>query len=138
MLNQIKIFADTLHAEFPNAKLKIMGVQVPSVRGGMGANYGATGTSYADGYGMVVTALNQNDAYQEFANRPEYSGFVEFVNVSAEFDTEYNMSHAERAVNTRNTGVTEWVDTNGVHPDNNGYLSIGDVCYRNFVANFCQ
>ena len=138
VLNQIKIFADTLHAEFPNAKLKIMGVQVPSVRGGMGANYGATGTSYADGYGMVVTALNQNDAYQEFANRPEYSGFVEFVNVSAEFDTEYNMPHAERAVNTRNTGVTEWVDTNGVHPDNNGYLSIGDVCYRNFVANFCQ
>ena len=138
VLNQIKIFADTLHAEFPNAKLKIMGVQVPSVRGGMGANYGATGRSYADGYGMVVTALNQNDAYQEFANRPEYSGFVEFVNVSAEFDTEYNMPHAERAVNTRNTGVTEWVDTNGVHPDNNGYLSIGDVCYRNFVANFCQ
>lgn len=137
VLNQIKIFADTLHAEFPNAKLKIMGVQVPSVRGGMGANYGATGTSYADGYGMVVTALNQNDAYQEFANRPEYSGFVEFVNVSAEFDTEYNMPHADRAVNTRNT-VTEWVDTNGVHPDTNGYLSIGDVCYRNFVANFCQ
>lgn len=138
VLNQIKIFADTLHAEFPNAKLKIMGVQVPSVRGGMDANYGATGTSYADGYGMVVTALNQNDAYQEFANRPEYSGFVEFVNVSAEFDTEYNMPHAERAVNTRNAEVTEWVDTNGVHPDNNGYLSIGDVCYRNFVANFCQ
>lgn len=138
VLNQIKIFADTLHAEFPNAKLKIMGVQVPSVRGGMGANYGATETSYADGYGMVVTALNQNDAYQEFANRPEYSGFVEFVNVSAEFDTEYNMPHTERAVNTRNTVVTEWVDTNGVHPDNNGYLSIGDVCYRNFVANFCQ
>lgn len=138
VLNQIKIFADTLHAEFPNAKLKIMGVQVPSVRGGMGEKYGATGTYYADGYGMVVTALNQNDAYQEFANRPEYSGFVEFVNVSAEFDTEYNIPHAERAVNTRNTGVTEWVDTNGVHPDNNGYLSIGDVCYRNFVANFCQ
>ena len=138
VLNQIKIFADTLHAEFPNAKLKIMGVQVPSVRGGMGVNYGATGTSYADGYGMVVTALNQNDAYQEFANRPEYSGFVEFVNVSAEFDTEYNMPHADRAVNTRNTGVTEWVDTNGIHPDNNGYLSIGDVCFRNFVANFCQ
>lgn len=138
VLNQIKIFADTLHAEFPNAKLKIMGVQVPSVRGGMGANYGATGTSYADGYGMLVTALNQNDAYQEFANRPEYSGFVEFVNVSAEFDSEYNMPHAERAVNTRNTKVTEWVDTNGLHPDKSGYLSIGDVCYRNFVANFCQ
>lgn len=44
-----------------------MGVQVPSVRGGMSA-YGATGSSYADGYGMIVIALNMNKFYQEFAN----------------------------------------------------------------------
>jgi hypothetical protein len=137
ILAQVKVFADTLHVEFPNAKMKIMGVQIPSVRGGMGASYGATGTSYADGYGMVVTAMNMNDAYQEFANQAEYSDFVEFVNVSSQFDTEYNMPHAETPVNTRNT-VTEWVDTNGVHPSNNGYYQIGDIVYRNFVANFCQ
>lgn len=137
MLTQMKIFADTLHEEFPNAKLKILGVQVPSVRGGMGANYGATGASYADGYGMVVTALNMNKFYQEFANDEEYSSFVEFVNISSQFDTEYNMPHSEKAVNTRNTD-TEWIDTNGVHPSNNGYYQIGDVVYRNFIANFCQ
>ena len=137
MLAQMKLFADTLHAEFPNAKLKIMGVQVPSVRGGMGANYGATGASYADGYGMVVTALNMNDFYQEFAKSEGYSEFVEFVNVSSQFDTDYNMPHNERAVNTRST-VKEWIDTNGVHPSNDGYLQIGDVVYRNFIANFCQ
>ena len=139
VLADVKIFADTLHAEFPNAKLKIMGVQVPSVRGGMGANYGATGTSYADNYGMVVTALNMNDAYQEFANRPEYAEFVEFVNVSTQFDTEYNMPHnADTNVNTRNSTAKEWLDTNGVHPDTSGYYQIADVVYRNFIANFCQ
>ena len=139
VLADVKIFADTLHAEFPNAKLKIMGVQVPSVRGGMGANYGATGMSYSDNYGMVVTALNMNDAYQEFANRPEYSGFVEFVNISTQFDTEYNMPHnAGVNVNTRNSTTKEWLDTNGVHPDMSGHYQIADVVYRNFIANFCQ
>ena len=137
MLAQMKIFADTLHEEFPNAKLKIMGVQVPSVRGGMGANYGATGSGYADGYGMVVTALNMNKFYQEFANDEEYSSFVEFVNISSQFDTDYMMPHNEKVVNTRSTDK-EWMDTNGVHPSNDGYLQIGDVVYRNFIANFCQ
>ena len=137
IIEQVKVFADTLHSEFPNAKLKIMGVQIPSVRGGMGASYGATGTGYADWYGMVVTALNMNVAYQNFANEPGYSDFVEFVNVSSQFDTEYNMPHKDAPVNTRNE-FTEWLDTNGVHPSNNGYYQIGDVVYRNFVSNYCQ
>ena len=137
VIAKIKIFADTLHSEFPNAKLKIMGIQVPSVNGGMGANYGATGTSYADGYGMVVTALNQNKAYQDFANSEGYKDFVEFVNISAEFDTEYNMPYSETNVNTRST-VKEKRGTNGVHPHIAGYYQIADTVFRNFIANFCQ
>ena len=137
VIAKIKIFADTLHSEFPNAKLKIMGIQVPSVNVGMGANYGATGTSYADGYGMVVTALNQNKAYQDFANSEGYKDFVEFVNISAEFDTEYNMPYSETNVNTRST-VKEKRGTNGVHPSTEGYYQIADTVFRNFIANFCQ
>ena len=137
VIAKIKIFADTLHSEFPNTKLKIMGIQVPSINGGMGANYGATGTSYADGYGMVVTALNQNKAYQDFANSEGYKDFVEFVNISAEFDTEYNMPYSETNVNTRST-VKEKRGTNGVHPSTEGYYQIADTVFRNFIANFCQ
>ncbi len=137
VIAKIKIFADTLHSEFPNAKLKIMGIQIPSVNGGMGANYGATGTSYADGYGMVVTALNQNKAYQDFANSDGYKDFVEFVNISAEFDTEYNMPYTENNVNTRSL-VKEKRGTNGVHPSKEGYYQIADTVFRNFIANFCQ
>lgn len=137
VIDQIKIFADTLHSEFPGAKLKILGIQIPSVTGGMGYSYGATGTSYADGYGMVVTALNQNDAYQEFANSPGYSDFVEFVNISSQFDSEYNMPLTQKKVNSRNTEI-ESVGSNGVHPTVNGYYQIADIVYRNFVANFCQ
>ena len=107
IITQVKKFADTLHTEFPSAKFKIMGVQVNSIRGGMGANYGASGSSYADDYGNVKTVLNQNDAFQEFANRDEYKNFVEFINISAQFDSDYNMPFSQHAVNTRNTSVTE-------------------------------
>lgn len=137
IISRIKIFADTLHAEFPNAKLKLMGQNPPSIGGGMGANYGATGTGYADTYGMFKTILNMNDAYQEFANSEGYSDFVEFVNVSSQFDVENNMQSAEFAVNSRNS-KTELLDTNGVHPANEGYMQIADVVYRNFVANYCK
>ena len=137
ILARVKIFADTLHSEFPNAKLKLLGQNPPSLNGGMGANYGATGSGYADDYGMFRTILNMNEAYQEFANRAEYSSFVEFVNVSSQFDAENNMQSGEFAVNTRNS-KKERRDTNGVHPSTEGYYQIADVVYRNFVANYCK
>ncbi len=135
-INKVKVFADTLHTEFPNAKLKIMGIQVPSINGGMGANYGATG-DYSDTYGMVVTVLNRNKAYQDFANSEGYSDFVEFVCISTEFDSDNNMPEADVVVNTRST-KTEKRGTNGVHPTVEGYMQIADTVYRNIVANFCQ
>lgn len=137
MIADMKTFADTLHSEYPNAKLKIMGCVLPSINGGMGANYGATGYAYADEYGMSITVFNMNKAYQDFANQDDYSSFVEFVNVCAEFDTEYNMPHTEKPVNTRNT-MTEMVDTNGLHPAQSGQMQIADAIYRNLIAELCQ
>lgn len=132
----IRYIIDRLHAEYPSAKVKLMGIQIPSINGGMGANYGAIG-SYADDYGMIVTALNQNKAYQELANEAAYSSWVEFVNVSAQFDSENNMPEQDVYVNTRST-KTEKRGTNGVHPTIEGYYQIADAFYRNFVARFCQ
>lgn len=137
IINTAKILVDHIHTNYPNCKMKIMGVQLPSLNGGMGYNYGATGTSYADGYGMVVTALNMNKAYQDWCNDPAYSSFLEFVNVSSQVDSEYNMPASQTPVNSRST-ITELRGTNGVHPNNDGYLQIGDVQFRNIVANYCQ
>ena len=100
------------------------------------SSYGANG-GYADVYGMVVTAFNQNKAYQELANEVAYSSFVEFVNVSSQFDSENNMPETDAPVNARST-KTEKRGTNGVHPATEGYFQIADVVYRNIVANFCQ
>jgi len=137
MITTAKILIDHIHTQYPNCKLKIMGIQVPSLNGGMGANYGATGTGYADMYGMVVTAINMNKAYQDWCNEASYSQFLEFVNVSAQFDSENNMPEIDKSVNTR-SAKTEKIGTNGVHPSTEGYYQIADVVFRNFVANFCQ
>lgn len=137
MINTAKVLIDHIHATFPNCKIKIMGIQVPSLNGGMGANYGATGTSYADGFGMVKTALNMNQAYQDWCNEDNYSSFLEFVNVSSQFDSENNMPESDTKVNVRST-KTEKRGTNGVHPTNDGYYQIGDVVFRNIIANYCQ
>src|SRR3546814_12870705 len=95
------------------------------------------GTSYADAYSMVKTALNMNKAYQDWANEPAYSSYMQFIDVAAQFDSEYNMPAAETPVNTR-SAITELRGTNGVHPNNDGYLQIADACFRNIIANYCQ
>jgi hypothetical protein len=136
-ITSAKTLIDHIHANYASCKIKVMGIQLPSLNGGMGANYGATGTSYADAFGMVKTVLNMNTAYQNFANEAAYSSFVEFVNVSSQFDSEYNMPQSDVAVNSR-SAITEKRGTNGVHPDTSGYYQIADVVFRNFVANFCQ
>lgn len=137
MITTAKVLIDHIHTSFPNCKIKIMGIQVPSINGGMGANYGATGTSYADAFGMAKTALNLNAAYQNWCNESAYNTFMEFVNISSQFDSENNMPESDVAVNTRSS-KTEKRGTNGVHPDTPGYYQIGDIVFRNFVCNFCQ
>lgn len=143
ILGYIKTFADTLHSEYPTAKLKLMAVQYPSMKLMM-PTYGANG-GYGDIYGMLNTIYNMNQTYQAFANSTETSGtsgdayntFVEFVNVSSQVDSDYNMPISNKKVNTRNP-ATEPYANNGVHPGNYGYLQIADIAYRNIVASFCQ
>ena len=128
IIGQVKTFADTLHAEFPSAKLVLLGLNYPSLDGGAGANYGASGRYY-DWYGLQVTVLNESKAYQELANDPNYSSFVRFVCTSAQFDAENNTRSQMFPVNTRNS-ATEKRGTNALHPDTPGLMQIADVVYR--------
>lgn len=124
-----------LHTDYPQAKAVLMGLQVPSLNGGMGANYGANG-GYANLYGMIRAAFNYNKFLRELSEEDGYSSFVHYADVACEFDSENNMPQACVQVNTRNS-VTEMRGTNGVHPSNDGQHQIADVAYRWFVANFC-
>lgn len=131
-----KKLVDILHAQYPLAKVKIMGLLIPSVNGGMGANYGAQ-LPYCDYYEMARFAFAANEAYQAWCLEPGYRDYMEFINTSGQFDADYNYPTTQKPVNTRSTR-TETIGTNGLHPLPEGYLQIADVAYRNIVQTFLK
>ena len=132
----IRNILDALHTQFPSAIVRILGLQLPSLNGGLGANYGASG-KYSDLYWLIKQVREYNAFLASVAVESVYSEFVEFVDVASQFDSENNMLESETMVNTRNTSKMEWRGTNGVHPANTGYMQIADVVYRKVVNDFC-
>lgn len=125
---------DRLHEEYPNAIVRCMGIQMPSQNGGMGYNYNAR-HSYGNAYGMLVTAMHYNATLEELCLLSEYSGFVKYVDIAGQFDTDYNMPSYQKTVNNRND-ITETMGNNGVHPSVNGYYQIADAAFRSLCEVF--
>jgi hypothetical protein len=119
---------DLLHSEYPNAKVRLMGLQMPCQNGGLGASFGA-GNPMSDTYGMLVSAMHYNEALERLSNLPQYRDFVQYVDVAAQFDTDYNMPDKSKPANNR-TDVTEVLGNDGLHPSTSGYYQIADAIYR--------
>lgn len=120
----VKTFINNLLTSFPNCKIGLVGLEVPSLDG-LGKNYGC-GWNYYDKLKFVFN-VNQwyFDLSQEFDN-------VDFINLAGQFDSENNMRTDTRQVNTRNS-KTEIYGINGVHPADEGYLQIADAVYRHIT-----
>ena len=129
LLTSLRTFARRLHTDFPSARLRLMGLQMPSVTGGTGFSYGAEAGGYADALGLTLQAHRLNDAYAALADSSEFSPYTGYVEIAAQFDTDYSMPWQETPVNTRAT-VKERRGTNGVHPSEEGYLQIADAVFR--------
>jgi hypothetical protein len=134
-MDKASALLDRIHLDYPDAKIRCLGIQIPSQNGGTGANYGVG--NYADAYGLAVTAFRYNDKLEELCLSEEYALFVVYGDVKAQFDTDYNMPQAHTYVNTRST-QTEIRGTNGVHPSISGYMQIADVFYRMLCHDFKQ
>lgn len=131
--DDVRSFARLLHIDFPDARLRLMGIPMPSAAGGMGVSYGAKAGGYADTLAMTLMAHRLNDLYASLAREGEFSGYVSYVETAAQVDTDNAMPSAERPVNTR-SAVMERVDTNGVHPSSEGYMQIADAVWRDLCA----
>lgn len=129
----IKAILDRIHKDYPKCKVRLIGIQSPSINGGIAANYGASGP-YSDVFGEVTTAYNYNEYLESLCERDEYKEFCRYIDMKAQFDVEYNMPAIDTKVNAR-SDVMEKVGTNGVHPTMAGYLQIGDVFYRTLVSD---
>lgn len=123
----------SIHQSFPNARVRLMGIQICSVNGGIASNYGAHGP-YSDTFGTISSAFFYNEQLENLSYEDEFKDFVAYVDTKAQFDSEYNMPSTQINVNAR-CSVTESIGTNGVHPTINGYLQIGDVFYRMLISD---
>jgi hypothetical protein len=130
IVTQGKAFVDQLHTDYPACKVVIMGLQVPQLDG-YGENYGTdAGLNYYENLHFVF-ALNK--AYEDWTKEAAYSGFMSFIHLSSQFDTDNNMPTSTRTVNVR-SATTETYGTNAVHPATEGYYQIADTAYRKFMA----
>ncbi len=132
-LDYAKILIRKIHEAYPNAHITLLGIQICSVNGGIASNYGAHGP-YSDTLGTITSAFNYNKCLEALADEEEFKSYVRYVDTKAQFDSEYNMPSLEIPVNAR-SNIVERIGTNGVHPNMNGYLQIGDVFYRALVKD---
>ncbi len=124
-----KILIDQFHQDYPYAKITLLGIPLPSLNGGLGAYY-TINQAYGDNYGQFVTVLNYNNQLRAFAEDPQYSYFMRFVDIGGQFDSEYNMPTEGKKVNNQNTTTEQVGNAMGLHPSTNGYRQIGDAFYR--------
>lgn len=127
---------DLIKKGIPNVKIKLLAPQLPSCKGGMGNNYGAE-PPFNDYFDILHYTFELGMVYEELALEEGYKDFVEFVHMTAQFDTEYGYPHKERQVNCRSQ-ITEWFDTNGFHPTLEGRYQIADAVYRNLIKEFSK
>jgi hypothetical protein len=136
MLNNMKSFAQMIHAAFPNCKIALGMPSCPDEKGGTGANYHAVG-GFSWGYGIKWTFMQYMNEIERYLTENGLSSYVSLVNWTNEFDSENDYQQTAKAVNVRAT-QTEVFGVNGVHPANIGYMQMADSAVRHFVANFCQ
>ncbi len=132
----IEAFLDQFHEDFPNGYIRLLGIQSPSINGGLAFSYGASGV-YSDAFGEVVTAYNYDSYLEEICCSSKYHHYCKYIDMKAQFDVEYNMPYDKMKVNAR-SNIVEIIGTNGVHPSMDGYLQIGDVFYRALVSDIAK
>lgn len=132
----IKMILDNIHKSYPKCKVGLIGIQSPSINGGITANYGCNG-AYHDTLGEIVTAYNYDEYLEKLSFSDSYKDYVRYIDMKAQFDVENNVPTIEAKVNNRND-KKEIIGTNGVHPTLNGYLQIGDAFYRALVSDICD
>lgn len=132
----IRMILNRIHLDYPMAKVCLLGIQSPSINGGIAANYGASGY-YSDVFGEVSTAYYYDEFLEKLTLEDEYKDYCRYIDMKSQFDVEYNMPSTLLPVNKRNK-TTERIGTNGVHPTMEGYLQIGDCFFRALVADMSK
>lgn len=118
------------HYEYPNTRFCLIGLQCPSLNGGLANNY-KNDAFFGNKQKVIKRVHLYNEWLKKIANEFD---FVDYIDIASQFDSLHNMPETEKNVNLRNP-KKEIQGNNGVHPANNGYYQIADVLYRYITAN---
>ena len=136
VMQKVKTFVDKLHTDFPNCKVIITTCIGASPNGGA-SEYGTMASSdpekvYTD-YGLLYGGFKFQDAVEEFIADDNYKDFCFMANTLEEVDMENAFPTGEIPLNLRTSGK-ELIQTNALHPTENGSLMTADSVYRCFVC----
>lgn len=127
--NYIKPFVRAYHSDFPNGKVVISTLPLPSPTGGMGANYGASATWNWQSLSLKLWKFAR--LCEDMCKETEFSSYVYMADCIPTFDCETSYPYETKSVNTRST-VTEHIGSNGVHPTKEGSYQVSDAIYSIF------
>lgn len=126
-VNEAMILCRNIHAQLPNCKIVVSTLPPVSPNGGIAANYGASSAigAYSAGVKNLMVA-DYNLALIELAESEEFSSYVVLSNSHAQFDADNGYPTVQKAINTR-ASTKETLQSNGVHPSNEGYWQLSDA-----------
>lgn len=136
VVKEAKLLVDKIKVDLPNVKVKIIAPPLPSVKGGIGSNYGAE-LPLTDCYELIHYIMELNLAYQNWALEDGYNDFLELINLAGQFDSEYSYPYIEKPVNSRSK-IIERMDINAAHPTFEGKMQIADAIYRNLIKEISK
>ena len=126
VVNDAKTFLRNIHSQLPDCKIIVSTIPLASPNGGIAANYGSGSTAgkySSKGFNQKVYDYNQKII--ELENHEEFSDYLIVVSSHAQFDIDNSYPTIEKALNTRST-KNEQLQSNGVHPSDEGYWQISD------------
>ena len=126
-LNDAKSLFRNIHTQLPDCKIIASTLPPISPNGGIAANYGASSKMGAYSQGVSQhNAQEFNRRLIELGEEEEFASYVTISNTHAQFDSENAYPTITKPLNTRTT-QTEKLQSNGVHPANEGYWQLADA-----------
>ena len=135
-LQSAKTLVDQIHLEFPGVRVTLMSIPLTSTYAGLGSHYEIS-REYSDNYGIQIRIQEYDNFLEEWTKMDGYAGWLRYVDVKGQFDSEWNMPYENKNVNNTNSSVKEYVGTSmGMHPSSNGYNQIGDAFFRALMSSW--
>jgi hypothetical protein len=130
VINDMKVLLDTLHTDFPNAKVIIGTAALPNAYYGYEYNYSAASANKS--WSMTYGLFRYAKAVEEFIAGDDYKDWCFYAGTTTEVDSENAYPVSTKNANTRSERK-DVIGTNGAHPTLEGYQMVADSMYRCFV-----